>query len=544
MLSDIEIARKSKPYNIKTIAKKLGLSESLVETYGKYMAKIDYTKIKSKKQGKLILVTAMTPTASGEGKTTVSIGLADGLSRLKEKVCLALRQPSLGPVFGIKGGATGGGFAQVMPMENINLHFTGDFHAITSANNLLSSIIDNHIHQGNEKQIEKVFFERCIDLNDRNLKRVELSSGRTDSFTITSASETMAILTLAKDLEDLKRRLGNIIVGENKKGEFVYARDLKAEDAMAILLKDALKPNLVQTLEHTPAIIHCGPFANIAHGCNSVIATNTALSLADYIVTEAGFGADLGAEKFLDLKCQLNGFKPDCVVLVATIKALKLQGGEVKENLKHPNLNAVKIGLKNLERHISNIKDVYKLPIVVAINKFETDTEEEINCVKDFALSLGVCTEVVEGYKKGGKGAINLARSVIEKCDKTANTEYVYSLKDDIQTKIEKVATKIYRAKGVEYSSNAKEILKKIKQKGYGHLPVVLAKTQYSFSDDKSLIGAPTDFTLKVTDIKIRGGAEFVVVIAGSMLLMPGLAKHSAYEAMTIDKNGNIDGLF
>lgn len=544
MLSDVEIARSIKPTNIYTIAKKLGLDKSLIEPYGKSMAKIDYLKIQGKEKGKLILVTAINPTASGEGKTTVSIGLADALKRMGKNVCLALREPSLGPVFGVKGGATGGGYSQVVPMENINLHFTGDFHAITSANNLLSAIIDNHIYQGNELGIEKVYFERCFDANDRNLKSITLASGRNDRFTITSACEIMAVLTLAKDLKDLKRRLGNIIVGENKEGKLVFARDLKAADAMAILLKDALKPNLVQTLEHTPALIHLGPFANIAHGCNSIIATKTALKLADYVVTEAGFGADLGAEKFLDLKCQLNGLKPNCVVVVATVKALKLHGGEDKSNLGKENLDALKKGIGNLERHINNIKNIYKLPIVVALNKFATDTQAEIDYVVNFVSKMGVQAEVSTAFADGSKGATMLAEKVLQKCNGKSKMEFAYTFDQPVKDKINAIATKIYGATGVSYSDEAKEMLKIIKKNGYDKLPVVIAKTQYSFSDNKDLLGAPTNFDINIRELKIRGGAEFIVAVAGNMLLMPGLAKHSAYEKMTIDENGIINGLF
>ena len=544
MLSDIEIARSTKLENINTVAKKLGVDENIVEPYGKTMAKIDYTKIGGKEKGKLVLVTAINPTAAGEGKTTVSIGLADAIQRIGGKVCLALREPSLGPVFGVKGGATGGGFSQVVPMENINLHFTGDFHAITSANNLLSAIIDNHIFQGNELGIEKVYFERCFDANDRNLKSITLADGRKDKFTITSASEVMAVMTLAKDLKDLKRRLGNIVVGENKDGKLVFARDLQAADAMAILLKDALKPNLVQTLEHTPAFIHMGPFANIAHGCNSVVATKTALKLADYVVTEAGFGADLGAEKFLDLKCQTNNMKPNCVVVVATVKALKLHGGEDKSKLTEENIEALSKGIKNLEKHICNIKNVYKLPLVVAINKFETDTEAEIEFVSNFVKDMGEEAVVFSAFKNGSKGAVALAQKVLEKCEKKSKMEFAYTLDQSVAEKIEAIATKIYGAKNVVYSDEAKEMLKIIKKNGYDKWPVVIAKTQYSFSDNKDLLGAPTGFNLFVRELKIRGGAEFVVAVCGNMILMPGLAKHSAYENMTIDENGIVNGLF
>lgn len=544
MLSDIEIARQSDIYNIEKIAKKIGLKKDNLICYGNNMAKININSISDNKKGKLILVSAMSPTKAGEGKTTISIGLADALNSLKKKTMLALRQPSLGPVFGIKGGATGGGYSQVIPMEDINLHFTGDFHAITSANNLLSAIIDNHIHQGNELKIKKVFFERCIDLNDRALKEITVGKGRQDKFTITSASEIMSILSLATNLSDLKRRLGNILVGQDENGKLIYAKDLKANDAMTILLKDAIKPNLVQTLEHTPTLIHCGPFANIAHGCNSIIATKTAINLADYVVTEAGFGADLGGEKFLDLKCQLNNLKPSCVVLVATCKALKLHGGQDYGNINTENINALNTGLKNLERHILNIKNVYNLPVVVAINKFSTDTDNEIECVKTFVQNLGVNAISTECHTKGSKGSIELARAVIEKCEENSNIQFAYDLNDDTITKINKIATKIYGGKGVVLTDHAQEMLKIIEDNKYEKLPVVIAKTQYSFSDNKDLLNAPSDFDITITDFKIRAGAEFIVAIAGKMLLMPGLAKHSAYENMTIDENGKIDGLF
>lgn len=542
MLTDIEISNNNKLKPINKVAKRLGIKKSELEFYGDFIAKIKSNK-KNSKQGKLILVTSINPTKSGEGKSTISIGLADALSKIGKKTCLALREPSLGPVFGIKGGACGGGYCQVVPMENINLHFTGDMHSITSANNLLSAIIDNHIHQGNELKIKKVFFERCIDINDRALKNIQLASGRQDKFTITSASEVMAILTLSRDLKDLKRRLSNIIVGENESGELIYARDLHAEDAMAILLKDAIKPNLVQTLEHTPAIVHCGPFANIAHGCNSTTATLLALNHADYVVTEAGFGADLGAEKFLDLKCQTNGIAPNCVCLVVTVKALKLHGGENFENLKNENLNALRKGCSNLQRHIENLTNVYKLPVVVAINKFYTDSEEELQLIKTFATRLGVDCEVVTSFEHGSKGAINLAKKVITHCNNNY-VEFAYDLNDDIKTKIEKVATKIYRAKSVKYTTDAEKMLEIIDKNKFNKLPIVIAKTQYSFSDNKDLLNAPDNFDITITDIKIRSGAEFIVAISGNMLLMPGLAKHSAYEKMTIDENGKIDGLF
>ena len=545
MLTDIEIARNSKPQDIKKIAKKLGLKDSQFELYGGQIAKIDASQIKNKKRGKLILVTAINPTAAGEGKTTVSIALGDALNKcLKKSTCLALREPSLGPVFGIKGGATGGGYAQVLPMEEINLHFSGDMHAITSANNLLSAVIDNHIHQGNELEIEEVYFQRCMDVNDRALKNITLGSGREDGFTITSASEVMAILALAKDLRDLKDRLGNILVGKTKHGKLVFARDLKAENAMAILLKTAIKPNLVQTLYGTPALIHAGPFANIAHGCNSVIATNAALSLADYVVTEAGFGADLGAEKFLDLKCQTNGLSPDCVVIVATVRALKLHGGANKESLGIENVDQVENGFLNLEKHIENIRSVYKLPVVVAVNRFATDTKAELEKVVELTRKLGEDAIVVEGFAKGAEGAKELAKAVVCKCDQASEIKFAYELKDAVKLKIEKVSKKIYGAKAVVFADKAKEKLELIKNNKFDKYPVVIAKTQYSFSDNKDLIGCPKDFEITIRDLKICSGAGFIVAIAGNILLMPGLGKHSAYEGMSIDECGIVSGLY
>ena len=545
MLSDIEIARNTKVVNIKKVAAKLGLRENQIESLGNTVAKIDHEKIRSKKQGKLILVTAINPTASGEGKTTVSIGLADAIAKkYKKKTCLALREPSLGPVFGIKGGATGGGYSQVVPMEEINLHFTGDFHAITSANNLLSAIIDNHIHQGNALEIEEVYFQRCLDVNDRALKTIELANGRKDGFTITSASEVMAILALAKNLSDLKTRLGNILVGKSRTGKLIFAKDLKAEEAMTILLKQAIKPNLVQTLEGTPAFVHAGPFANIAHGCNSVIATKTALSLADFVVTEAGFGADLGAEKFLDLKCQTNDLEPSVVVIVATVRALKLHGGEQKENLKNENLTALKKGFANLERHIKNIRSVYGLPVVVAINKFSTDSDQELHVLKGLVEKVGELAVVTQGFEMGAEGAKELAGSVIQKCNEESKISYAYELQDDVEVKIQKVATKIYGAKSVVFEERARLMLETLKKNKLDKLPIVIAKTQYSFSDNKDLVGAPEDFVVTIRDLKICSGAGFVVAVAGNILLMPGLGKHSAFEGMSIDENGCVSGLY
>lgn len=550
-MTDIEIANSVTPTRIVEVAKKIGLNEDDLILYGKYKAKID-KKLDGKKAGKLILVTAVSPTKAGNGKTTVSIGLADGLAQLGEKVCLALREPSLGPVFGIKGGATGGGYSQIVPMEDINLHFNGDFHAITSANNLLSSLIDNHVFQGNELQIDcdNIFFKRCLDLNDRALRECTVNetkncTPRKEHFTITAASEIMAIMCLAKDLTDLKARLGNIMVALNTDGKPVYARDLHAQDAMAILLKDALKPNLVQTLAGTPAIVHCGPFANIAHGCNSVIATRTALSLADYCVTEAGFGADLGAEKFIDLKCRLNGFKPNCVVLVATIRALKLNGGADDCDLATENLNALKNGLPNLMRHLNAITDVYKLPCVVTINRFITDTDAEIELVRTAVGEKNVACVINEVWAKGGTGALNLARAVIDNCNKPNDSfSFAYDLDESVKDKIFDVAHKIYGAKSVVYTEQAEKSLKNIHKLGLDGLPVIMAKTQFSFTDDAKRLGAPTGFELIVRDVEIRSGAGFLVVLLGNMMLMPALSASPAAIKMTIDENEHITGLF
>lgn len=550
-MTDIEIANSVTPTRIVEVAKKIGLNEDDLILYGKYKAKID-KKLDGKKAGKLVLVTAISPTKAGNGKTTVSIGLADGLAQLGEKVCLALREPSLGPVFGIKGGATGGGYSQIVPMEDINLHFNGDFHAITSANNLLSSLIDNHVFQGNELQIDcnNIFFKRCLDLNDRALRECTVNetkncTPRKEHFTITAASEIMAIMCLSKDLTDLKARLGNIMVALNTDGEPVYARDLHAQDAMAILLKDALKPNLVQTLAGTPAIVHCGPFANIAHGCNSVIATRTALSLADYCVTEAGFGADLGAEKFIDLKCRLNGFKPNCVVLVATIRALKLNGGADDCDLATEDLNALKNGLPNLMRHLHAITDVYKLPCVVTINRFITDTDAEIELVKTAVGEKNVACVTNEVWAKGGTGALNLARAVIDNCNKPNDSfSFAYNLDESVKDKIFDVAHKIYGAKSVVYTEQAEKSLKNIHKLGLDGLPVIMAKTQFSFTDDAKRLGAPTDFELTVRDVEIRSGAGFLVVLLGNMMLMPALSASPAAIKMTIDENEHITGLF
>lgn len=548
MLSDIEIAKNCKMKDIGEIAAKLGLSEENIERYGKYKAKIcaEHTK----KQGKLVLVTAINPTASGEGKTTVSIGLADGMARQGKKVCLALREPSLGPVFGIKGGAAGGGYAQVVPMEEINLHFTGDLHAITAANNLLCAMLDNHIFRGNELDIdpEKIYFRRCLDMNDRALRNITVGQRgegveREEHFEITAASEIMAILCLATSLQDLQRRIGNIIVGENRKGEYVFARDLKAEGAMTALLKDAVKPNLVQTLEGTPAIVHGGPFANIAHGCNSILATYTALSLADWVVTEAGFGADLGAEKFLDTKCRVAGIQPDCVVVVATVKALKLHGGADKANLSEENLAALEKGMPNLYKHIENIQNVYKKPVVVAMNRFASDTPAEIECVMRGVEKAGAKAVFTDVFLQGGEGGKELAEAVCEAATQESELHYSYDLNDSIEKKISDIVKNVYGGDGASFSEIAKEKIAEAEARGYGKLPVIIAKTQYSLSDDAKLLARPQGFTVHVRDIIVKGGAEFVVAVAGNIMLMPGLGKVPAAEHIGVDEKGEIFGL-
>ena len=548
MLSDIEIAKQCKMRRIGEIAAKLGLSEDDIECYGKYKAKI--SALPKQRRAKLVLVTAINPTASGEGKTTVSIGLADGMSRLGKSVCLALREPSLGPVFGIKGGAAGGGYAQVVPMEDINLHFTGDLHAITAANNLLCAILDNHIFRGNELDIdpEKIYFRRCLDMNDRALRNVTVGQKgegveREEHFEITAASEVMAILCLATSLADLKRRLGNIIVGENRRGEYVYARDLKAEGAMCSLLKDAIKPNLVQTLEGTPAIVHGGPFANIAHGCNSILATYTALGLADWVVTEAGFGADLGAEKFLDTKCRVAGIQPDCVVVVATVKALKLHGGADKAALAEENIEALEKGLPNLYKHIENIQKVYNKPVVVAMNRFASDTSAEIEAVMDGVKRAGAQAVFTDVFLKGGEGGKELAEAVCKAAQNSTDLHYSYDLNDPIETKIADVVKNVYGGDGVTFSDIAKEKIADAEKRGYGKLPVIIAKTQYSLSDDAKLLARPQGFTVHVRDIIVKGGAEFIVAVAGNIMLMPGLGKHPAAEHIDVDENGEIVGL-
>ncbi len=560
-MTDIEIARNTKLEPIEKIANKIGLNKEEIEMYGNDKAKISETvnnNIKNKKEGKLILVTAMSPTPLGEGKTTISISIADGLSKIGKKAILALREPSLGPVFGIKGGATGGGKAQVAPMEDINLHFTGDIHAITSANNLLASLIDNHIYHGNELEIEKVTWKRCLDLNDRQLRKIETGlSGeknikpREDEFCITVASEIMAILCLAQDKKELKQMLGNITIGYNKKGKLIYAKDLKAEGAMTVLLKDAIKPNLVQTLEHTPAIIHGGPFANIAHGCNSIIATKLAMKLADYTITEAGFGADLGAEKFLDIKCRKAKIKPDIVILVTTIKAIKYHGGVLKEDIQKENIEAMEKGIKNVYKHIENLKK-FGLKVIVALNKYTQDTEKEIKWLEDKIKQKNVQISIVEGWAKGGEGAIDIAQKIVEKTDSekninnetTNNLKYTYSLKEGIKEKIEKIAQNIYYAEGVEYSQEAEEKIKQIENLGYTKLPICIAKTQYSFSDDAKNLDETSKYKIHIRDIELKTGAGFIVALAGKIMTMPGLPKVPAAEGIDIDEKGNIKGIF
>ena len=550
MLSDMEIARNAHPLPVMTVAEKLGYSPDEVECYGRYKAKVPYTE--GVKRGKLILVTAMNPTPLGEGKTTVSISLADALNRIGKNATLALREPSLGPVFGIKGGACGGGYAQVIPMEEINLHFTGDFHAITSANNLLSALIDNHIHFGNALRIKEVIWRRCLDLNDRALREVEVGLGgsangvpRRDGFTITAASEIMAILCLADSLEDLKRRIGNITIGYGEGGKAVRARDLHAEESMTVLLKEALKPNLVQTLEGTPAYIHGGPFANIAHGCNSILATRAALTHSDYTVTEAGFGAELGGEKFLDIKCRKAGISPDCVVLVVTARSLKFNGGAAKEEAAEENIAALKKGFANVRRHIENLKR-FNERVIVAVNRFATDTEAELSEIKALCAECGTEAVLCEGFARGGEGACALAEKVVSYCDAPApEIAYTYPSNASLEEKIYAVATKIYGAGRVEFTPAAKQRLAKIaSDEEFREYPVCIAKTQYSFSSDDKAMGAPEGFTFEVRDLIPRTGAEFVVVVCGKILLMPGLGVSPNTERIRIDtSNGEVSGL-
>ena len=542
-------------FNIERIAKEIGIDKKFLEPYGNYKAKIDLNILNdlNKKSGKLVLVTAINPTPAGEGKTTTTIGLADSLKKLGKKTVVALREPSLGPVFGIKGGAAGGGYAQVVPMEDINLHFTGDFHAIGAANNLLAAMIDNHIFQGNSLNIDpsKITWKRCVDMNDRQLRFVEDGLGggkngvpRKDGFDITVASEIMAVFCLASSLEDLKERLSRLIIGYTFDNKPVTAGDLKAQGAMAALLKDALKPNLVQTLEHTPAIVHGGPFANIAHGCNSIIATKMAMKLGDYTVTEAGFGADLGAEKFLDIKCRLAGLKPDAVVIVATVRALKMHGGMSKENLNAENLDALEKGVPNLLRHVSNIKNVYHLPSVVAINKFPTDTQSEIDLIINKCKELGVNVVLSDVWANGSEGGLSLAKEVVKLCDEPNNFEFSYELQDTIENKISTIVKRIYGGKGAKFLPEALDDIKRITDLGFGNLPICIAKTQYIFSDDLTKLGAPTDFEITIKEVKISAGAGFIVALTGSILTMPGLPKVPAAERIDVLPNGKIIGLF
>lgn len=553
-MEDIAIARNAKLEKITQIAKKLNIEEEQLEQYGKYKAKISqniYKKLKNKKNGKLILVTAINPTPLGEGKTTVAIGLADGLRKIEKNAILALREPSLGPVFGIKGGATGGGYSQIAPMEDINLHFTGDIHAITAANNLLAAMIDNHIYFGNELGFDKIVWKRCVDLNDRQLRTVNTGLSqeknivpRMDGFDITVASEIMAIFCLATDINDLKRRIGNIIIGYTKENKPITAKDLKADGAMTVLLKDAINPNLVQTIEQTPAIVHGGPFANIAHGCNSVIATKMGLKLADYTITEAGFGADLGAEKFLDIKCRKAQIKPDAVVCVATIKALKYHGGMPKEKITTESIQYLEKGFKNLEKHIDNLKNVYGLNVIVAINKYTHDTENEINFLQQKLQKKGINLSLVESWEKGGEGAKDLAEKIVNLTNKNSNLTYAYELENSIEEKIQSVAKKIYGAENVEYTQEAKQHIKQIKELGYNNLPVCIAKTQYSFSDDPKNLECEQPFNIHVQDVVLKAGAEFIVVLTGKIMTMPGLPKIPAAENINIDENENIIGIF
>lgn len=547
-MTDIEIARSIIPKDITEVAKELEI-EDKIELYGKNKAKVSLELLNNNKKSKLILVTAINPTPMGEGKTTVSISLSDALCKLGKKSILALREPSLGPVFGIKGGATGGGYAQVIPMEDINLHFTGDFHAITTANNLLCSVIDNHIYQGNNLNIDRVTFKRCLDLNDRQLRVINTGLSneskikeRIDGFDITAASEIMAILCLSKDLDDLKRRLGNIVIGYNKDGKEVKAKDLKVEGAMTVLLKDAIKPNLVETLEGNPALIHGGPFANIAHGCNSIIATNIAMSLGDITVTEAGFGADLGAEKFLDIKCRNIGTHPNVIVLVATVRSLKYHGGMPKEEITKESIEYLEKGMNNLYKHINNLKNIYGLNVVVAINRFSTDTDKEINFLEESLDKINIDYATTNGYSLGSDGSINLAKKVLDNLDKKDNFNYVYDINDSIKDKIYKVATKIYGAKGVNYSLEAEEELNLL-EKEHSNIPICIAKTQYSLSDDPKNLDPKEEYNIHVSNVILKGGAEFIVVLTGNIMTMPGLPKVPNSENIDIINNV-IEGIF
>ena len=550
-MTDIEIAKQVNLENILDIAKKTNIDENDVELYGKYKAKIsNFEKYNKNSKGKLVLVTAMSPTPLGEGKTTISIAIADGLRKIGKKSILALREPSLGPVFGMKGGATGGGHAQVAPMEDINLHFTGDIHAITSANNLLSAMIDNHIYYGTKLQIEKVVWKRCVDLNDRQLRKIQTGlSGeskivpREDGFDISVASEIMAIVCLSENIEELKQRLGNIIIGYNKKEEPIFSKDLKAEGAMAVLLKDAIKPNLVQTLEHTPAIIHGGPFANIAHGCSSVIATKLGMELAEYTVTEAGFGADLGAEKFIDIKCRKAQIKPDVVICVATIKALKYHGGVPKEEILNENIEALKKGMKNLYKHIDNLKNIFGQNVIVAINKFNTDTGVELNYLKEELSKRNIKVSIVESWAKGGNGAIDIAQKIVN-MPESQTIKYCYDLNDSIVDKVRKVAQNVYGAENVIFSDETMKKVEKIEKLGYGNLPICIAKTQYSFSDNAKNIECAEKFNININDVELKAGAGFIVIYTGKIMTMPGLPQTPAAENIDISNDGEISGIF
>ena len=554
MKTDIEIAQSATMQPISQVAESLGIGEDLLEPYGRTKAKIDLTPLRDKaRNGKLILVTAINPTPAGEGKTTTSVGLADALHKLGKKVVLCLREPSLGPVFGVKGGAAGGGYAQVVPMEDINLHFTGDFHAIGAANNLLAAMIDNHIQQGNALNIDvrKITWKRAVDMNDRQLRSIVCGLGgkangvpREDGFDITVASEIMAVLCLSSGLMDLKQRLSRMVVAYTRDDKPVTAADLHAEGAMTALLKDAIKPNLVQTLEHTPAFIHGGPFANIAHGCNSISATETGLKLGDYVVTEAGFGADLGAEKFIDIKCRAGGFNPSAVVIVATVRALKHHGGVAKADLNNENLQALEAGLPNLLQHVDNVKNVFGLPCVVAINAFPTDTPAELKLVEDKCRELGVNVALSEVWAKGGEGGKALAEEVLRLCDQPNDFKFCYDVNDSIEAKLNAIATKVYRADGVDLTSNAKKQLKQLTDLGYDKLPICMAKTQYSFSDDAGLLGAPKNFRITVRNLKVSAGAGFIVALTGDIMTMPGLPKVPSAEKIDVDENGVISGLF
>mgnify|MGYP000963756938 FL=1 len=556
VLSDIEIANSVQMKPIKEVAEKLGIAEDALSLYGNYKAKISAGQLealKDKPDGKLILVTAISPTPAGEGKTTTSVGLVDALAAIGKKAVIALREPSLGPVFGIKGGAAGGGHAQVVPMEDINLHFTGDFHAIGVANNLLAALIDNHIHHGNTLGIDsrRITWKRAVDMNDRQLRHiVDGLQGkvngvpREDGFDITVASEVMAILCLSENITDLKNRLEKIIIGYSFEGKPITAKDLKAGGAMAAVLKDAIHPNLVQTLEHTPALIHGGPFANIAHGCNSVLATKLALKYADYAVTEAGFGADLGAEKFIDIKCRTSGLRPSAVVLVATIRALKMHGGVAKSDLAEENVQAVVDGLPNLEKHLENIQDVYGLPAVVAINKFPLDTEAELQAVYDACQKRGVDVVISDVWANGGAGGKELAEKVVELAEGDNHFQFVYNEEDSIETKLNKIVTKVYGGKGVRLTPAAKRELKQLEELGFSNYPICMAKTQYSFSDDAKKLGAPKDFVVTISQLKVSAGAGFIVALTGAIMTMPGLPKVPASEKIDVDKDGNISGLF